>query len=211
MKKAICIFFFISSISFAQSSFKPVKTIEINSDFFTADNQGNFYVINGNELTKFDKTGKQLYKYSNKNLGTIDFVDVSNQLKILLFYKNFSQAIFLDNTLSMSGTPVSFDQIGFQQAQLICTSHNNGIWLYDQQTFALVRLNDTYEETQRTGNLNALLNIELQPNYLLEYNNKIYINNPSTGILIFDIYGTYYKTIPVKNLQFVVNTIKSFF
>ena len=36
---------------------------------------------------------------------------------------------------------------------------------------------------------------------MLEYNNKIYLNNPSTGVLIFDIYGTYYKTIPIKNLH----------
>jgi hypothetical protein len=36
---------------------------------------------------------------------------------------------------------------------------------------------------------------------LLEYDNKVYLNNPSTGILIFDVYGTYYKTISVKNVK----------
>ncbi len=201
MKKIIVIFFLFSKFIFAQSNFKLVKAVEIESDFFVSDNQSNLYVAKGNELTKFDKTGKQLYKYSNKNLGIIDFVDVSNQLKTLLFYKNFSQAVFLDNTLSMSGTPLSFDQIGFQQIQLACTSHNNCLWIYDQQTFSIVRLNPKNEEMQRTGNLNNLLNIELQPNFLLEHDNKVYINNPNTGILIFDIYGTYYKTIPLKNLQ----------
>ena len=64
MKKAIVIFLLITVSSFAQSNFKLVKTIEINSNFITADNQGNFYVVKGNELLKFDKTGKQLYKYS---------------------------------------------------------------------------------------------------------------------------------------------------
>ena len=28
----------------------------------------------------------------------------------------------------------------------------------------------------------------------------IYLNNPATGILVFDIYGTYYKTISIKGL-----------
>jgi len=201
MKKIVFFLIIISSYAFAQGQYKLVKTLELKYDFFTTDNQGNIYVVNANELAKYDKTGKQLYKYSNKNLGNIDFVDVSNQLKILLFYKNFTQAVFLDNTLSMSGTPLSFDQMGYQQVQLACTSHNNNIWVYDQQSFSLIRLNAANEETQRTGNLNNLLNIELQPVSMIEYDNKVFLNNPSTGILIFDIYGTYYKTIPLKQVK----------
>ncbi len=46
-----------------------------------------------------------------------------------------------------------------------------------------------------------MLNDSLQPNFLLEYDNKVYLNNPSSGILIFDIYGTYYKTISVKKAR----------
>jgi hypothetical protein len=35
----------------------------------------------------------------------------------------------------------------------------------------------------------------------MEYDNKLYLNNPSSGIMIFDIYGTYYKTVPAKNVK----------
>jgi hypothetical protein len=59
----------------------------------------------------------------NKNLGDISFVDASNMLRILVFYKDFLQVVFLDNTLSANGETVSFDKIGFQQAQLVCSSH----------------------------------------------------------------------------------------
>ena len=62
-------------------------------------------------------------------------------------------------------------------------------------------MDKTLNKTQQTGNLRTVLNVGLAPNYLLEYNNKVYLNNPSTGILIFDIYGTYHKTIPLKNLD----------
>ena len=190
-----------SSVSFSQSKFKLISKIESKTNFMTSDNQGNLYLIKENELVKFDKTGKQLYKFSNKNFGNIDFVDASNMFKILVFYKNFSQVVFLDNTLSLTGEPVSLDKIDFPQAQLVCTSHNNGIWLFNQQNFELVRLDQNLEKTQQTGNLNALLNINLQPTNLLEYDNKIYLNNPTTGILIFDIYGTYFKTISIKNAE----------
>jgi hypothetical protein len=183
------------------SRFELLHAIETNPDFFTTDNQSNIYTVKGDVLTKYDKTGKLLYKYSNKNFGDITFVDASNMLKILVFYRNYLQAVFLDNTLSLNGEPISLDKIGFIQAQLICSSHNNGIWIYDQQNLELVRVNQNLERTQQTGNLAALLSIELHPDYLIEYDNKVYLNNPGTGILVFDIYGTYYKTIPVKDIK----------
>ena len=42
--------------------------------------------------------------------------------------------------------------------------------------------------------------LTLDPNFMLERDNSLYLNDPETGILIFDKYGTYSKTIPVKGL-----------
>ena len=184
---------------FAQSKYKLVATINTESDFFTTDNQANVYVVKADELTKYDKIGKELYKYSNKNFGNISFVDASNMLRIVVFYKDFLQVVFLDNTLSLNGEPVSLEKTGFQQAQLVCSSHNSGLWIYDLQNFELIRLDQNLLKTQQTGNLSSTLNMELKPNYLLEYDNKLSLNNPSIGVLLFDVYGTYYKTLPIKN------------
>ncbi len=186
---------------FTQNKYKLVTTLNIESDFFTTDNQGNAYVVKANELTKYDKTGKELFKYSNKNFGNITFVDATNMLRIAVFYKDFLQVVFLDNTLSTNGDPVNLENIGFQQAQLVCTSHNSGLWLYDLQNFELIRLDQNLSKAQQTGNLSVLLNMDVKPNYLLEYNNKVYLNNPSSGVLIFDIYGTYFKTINIKQAK----------
>lgn len=53
--------------------------------------------------------------------------------------------------------------------------------------FALVRLDSKLAVAQTTSNLNQLLGIEINPNFMCEYNNSVYLNNPSTGILVFDI------------------------
>jgi hypothetical protein len=197
----LLLFGFCASITAQNTTFQLLKTIETTADFFTTDNQSNIYTVKANELTKFDKTGKLLYKYSNNNFGDISFVDASNMLKILVFYKNYLQVVFLDNTLSQNGDPINFDKLGFIQAQLICSSHNSGMWIYDQQNMELVRIDQNLERTQQTGNLSVLLAISMKPDCLIEYDNKVYLNNPGTGILVFDIYGTYYKTIPVKNVK----------
>lgn len=207
MKKVnVLLLLFFLCLSFSinaqdTSRFQLTKNIVAQADFFTTDNQNNVYTVKANVLTKYDKNGKLLYKYSNKNFGNISFVDASNMLKILVFYKNYLVAVFLDNTLSQNGEPISFDKLGFIQTQLVCSSNNSSMWIYDQQNLQLVRLDQNLVPTQKTGNLSVLLNMKLEPDALIEYDNKVYLNNPGTGILIFDIYGTYYKTIPVRDVK----------
>ena len=39
------------------------------------------------------------------------------------------------------------------------------------------------------------------PNYILEYDNKVYLNVPNSGVYIFDLYGTYISKIELKDLE----------
>jgi hypothetical protein len=194
----------ISSSVLAQGSYKLLHSIAIDSSahiFFTTDNQGNIYVVKDDEIMKYNKLGKQLYKFSNKNYGQISAVDASNMMRVLVLYREFSQVLFLDNTLSLNGEPVSFDKLGLQQVSLVSNSFSGGLWAYDQQNTSLLQFDASYQVMQNVGNLSVLLNTVLQPTALIEYDNKVYLNNPSMGILVFDIYGTYYKTIPAKNVS----------
>ena len=103
--------------------------------------------------------------------------------------------------MSQNGDPIQLDALGYPLASLVGSSHDNGLWIYDQQNFELLRLNRNLEVEQRTGNLSQLLGIALQPNFIMEKDDRLFLNNPATGILVFDIYGTYSKTIPVKDLK----------
>ncbi len=201
MSKLFAILAFVICTAFVVNEYSLVFQLQQEVDYFTTDKQGNIYTVKGDELIKYDKTGKLRYRYSNKQFGKIDYVDASNMLKLLVFYKGFLTVVYLDNTLSENGKYIALDEINRQQSQLVCTSHNNNIWLYDQQNMELVRLNDNLETVQQTGNLNQLLNLNIQPTELLEYNNKVYLNSPNTGVLVFDIYGTYYKTIPIQGVR----------
>jgi hypothetical protein len=62
-------------------------------------------------------------------------------------------------------------------------------------------LDETFKPVVNTGNLNRLLRTDLKPNFIIEHNGYVYLNNPEEGVLAFDIYGTYFKTIPIKGLQ----------
>lgn len=180
-----------------------LKSVEIKADFFTTDNLGNCYVVQKDQVTKFSSMGDSVGMQSFKWLGSITSIDAANSLRIILFYRDLNQFVVLDNTLSMQGEPVKLEKAGFEFSTLMCQSPNNqNFWLYETQEFRLLRLDRNFKIINNSGNLTQVLAEEINPNYIQEDGNHLYLNNPSTGLIVFDMFGTYYKTIPIKGLDY---------
>ena len=46
----------------------------------------------------------------------------------------------------------------------------------------------------------------VNPDFMIEQNNKLFLNDSTKGIYVFDVYGTYNKTISIKGLtHFQIN------
>jgi hypothetical protein len=188
------------------AAFSPVMklpdfVINVEASRMTSDNIGNVYLIKDESIAKYDSKGVLQKTFSNKNFGAITSADATNALRIILFYKDFNRVVTLDNTLSQNGDPLTLETIGYPLASLVAASHDNGLWVFDQANFELLRLNRNLQVENRSGNLSQILGIDLQPNFLIEKDNRLFLNNPSTGILTFDVFGTYSKTLPIKNLN----------
>ncbi|MBN8702133.1 MAG: hypothetical protein J0M08_03655 [Bacteroidetes bacterium] len=192
--------------TFLLLSLKSDNTFQLKSNFnyqdisyFEADYLNNIYLLSNNIVQKRDINGNVMRTFNNKNLGNIFSIDASNPLKNLIFYKEFRTILFLDNTLTLNGGPYLLDDSGIHQPLLACSSFNNSIWVYDQQNFELVRLSVDLKITHRTGNIVQLTQVRnINPNFMVEYNNLLYLNDPAQGIFVFDIFGTYKKLIPIK-------------
>ncbi len=192
----------VLSLFLNTNDFKLSKSIEVKGDFITVDELGNIYIVDYDKLSKFDIKGNLLKTYDNKAAGGISFVDVSDPLKILLFHKDFSQIVFLDNTLSITGESIYLNKFAMEEATLSCSSYENAFWLYKPQDAELLRFDNSLKITHRSGNISQITGTEINPNYLIEYNNFVYLNDPEAGIMVFDRYGAYLKTIPVKGLDY---------
>jgi len=204
--KSICMFFSVLGLicicAFKMpSSYKLVSKIPLDGGSFTTDNLQDVYVYEGSTLKKFSSTGTLLYTHSDKTYGDISAVDVYDPMKVMLFYKDFPQIVYLDNTLSQNGNTINPADMGYPLTQLACISHDNGLWIYDGQVLQLVRFDVNLNTFQKTGNLNQLLGITVNPVSLTEYNSYLYLNDTVQGILIFDSFGTYYKTLPFTNVK----------
>lgn len=197
---AICV---VLGCSFVFQASEPEIHIKFpeQKSYIEIDGFGNIYIITDNEIVKYNANGVLQKKYSTKRYGKIEFVDAMNPLKVLVYYKDFQQLIFLDNQMTEASNMISIEKLGYEQTGLVCSSSNNSFWLYDKQNNELSRFDSELKSLVKTGNLKRILDIDIKPNFLQENNNFIYLNCPNEGILVFDIYGTFYKTIPLKKLK----------
>lgn len=201
MQKLLFLFSFFLFTSFSASDYALLKSITVKSTALTTDNLGNAYLISENQLLQYDSSGNFLRSYSEFNAGNLQSIDASNPLKILLFYRDFTQINILDSKLALQ-TKIQLRDIGILQPLQICSSSNNdAIWIFDQQDFQLKRLNTQLQVTYESGNINQMLGYDINPQFLTEDNNLIFLNNPKTGIIVFDNLGSYLKTIPIPNIN----------
>ncbi len=188
---------FVSSSVYAQakSSF-PSKT-----DFFQLDLLGQLYFVNGSELKKYSKDAVLLNTFSNLYLGDITSLDVSDPMNILLYYDDNNQIILLDNQLAVKNSPIDLSELGYEQASLVCLSYNNGFWLFDPISQALIRFNNLLDETDNSGNILNVTGYQIQPVQLIERDNQVILRDNKYGIFVFDRFGNYIKRIPFVNID----------
>lgn len=204
MKYIISLILVLASTSiFPQDSlaWNVLYSIDKELDFIAFDNLFNVYTIHKSEMAKYNSEGVFQIRYSDKRLGEIVQVDVEYPLKPLLNYPDLNNVAILDNTLSNNRGNIDLSRFNIAIGALAINSIQNHFWFYDAMTFSLIRVNDNFQNISTTGNLAQVLGIDLDPVSMVEFANRLYVNNPMTGILVFDIFGTYIKTIPLKGLK----------
>lgn len=186
--------------SFTLQKDKPF-IIKKAHDNFAVDNLGNMFFTRESEILKYLANGNYYNRYSNLKLGEISSIDATNALRIILFYKDQQQILFLDNQLSQKSDPVSLEQLGYEQTELVCGSANSGFWIYTKSNNELIRFDNNLKKISATGNLKPILQADLKPNFMIEHNGNVYLNCPEQGIYVFDIFGTFSKIISIKDLK----------
>ncbi len=195
----IFLLFCFTSYSYAQNELTVIKEINVQADKIYSDHIGNFYVLHQETLTKYDSLGTKSYTYSNLQYGNISHVDVSNPLKILIFFKDFNSILYLDKTLSPQGGIIDLNHLT-SLSSLVCSSYQNGIWLYEPLNSEMIRYNQNFKMSSRSGNIQMQLGEVVQPTEMQEVSNRIYITT-TKGFFVFDRYGAFIKTYPFSDAK----------
>ena len=171
--------------------------IEQDFDYFSVNIMTDIYTVKNNIITQFDNNGKQKFQYSNYRHGNVYSLDCSDPMRILAFYKEFNQVVFLDNTLSEISDFLNLDDIDVNETHAVCTSSTGGFWLFNSNTYKLQKYSRSLKLVQEGTNMEGVIDRELNPDFLDEQGNNIYLGFKDKGVYVFDIFGTYKKFIPL--------------
>ena len=190
----------ISTPTTDSSSYQLIKSLPIEAQLITSDKLQQLYVVTSkNHLVKYNSKGEELFRYSNNTLGELKHVDVTDPFNVLLYYPEFLTVLTLNRTLNPTGEFVLFD-LNVLDVQSVAMSNDNNIWLYDDVSFQIKKVDRKGETLESSENLSNQFSKVLQPNFIQERDNWLYVNDPTLGVLIFDTFGQYVKTVDVKGL-----------
>lgn len=175
--------------------------VEEPARFLTADPLGQVYVVTPeNELLQYNAQGALAYWYQNFRHGELAWVDAGNPLNILLFYPEFGQIVVLDRTLSEIAQ-LNLPEIGLWDVRAVGRSGDNQIWLYDPVQTLVRKISLDGEFLAEGQPLSLLLPSPPSPLWVTEQKQEVYMYDPEAGVLVFDPFGQYLKTIPAGDMQ----------
>jgi hypothetical protein len=149
---------------------------------------------------KFDRDGTYMLRFEEVHNGKIGSIDVTNPFKLIVYYPDFMKAVVLDKFMTFL---VSYDffNLGYTDVTAVGSSADGYLWFYDATDYRLKKIDITGNVQLQSQPVNQLINKVITPNFILEKNGQVFVNDTTEGILVFDNFGAYYKTIPIKGLQ----------
>jgi len=205
MKKISYIFLFATVFSFAgnaqnDTSFHLLKIISGDIVAFTVDNLDNIYILNSrNQVKKINASGDSVAVFNDvKNFGQATLIDVSNPLKVLLYYKDFATVVVLDSYLNIRNS-IDLRKQNILQVKAIGQSYDNKIWLYDEMENKLKKIDEDGKLLLETTDFRLLLGQAPSPLKIFDENKYVYIYDSLQGVYVFDYYGGLKNNIMISN------------
>ena len=164
---------------------------------FSVDHLGNIFILYQNgQLKKLTPSGDSLAVFNDvRRYGKLFSIDVTNPLKILLYYKDFSTIVILDRLLNNRGT-IDLRKLNLYQVKIITQAYDNNIWVFDELESKLKRISDDGRLLDQFTDFRLLFDSTPSPQYIIDQNKQLYLYDSLKGVFIFDYYGGFKNRIP---------------
>ena len=200
----ILLIYFIALPGFSQSdtSFQLLKVLKGDIVNFTVDNLDNIYILNSrNQIKKYNANGDSVAIFNDvKKFGKATLVDVSNPLKVVLYYKDFATVVMLDRFLNVLNT-IDLRKQNIFQARAIAQSYDNKIWVFDELENKLKKIDEDGKLLQETPDFRLLFDRSVMPTKIFDENKYVYLYDSLRGINVFDYYGALKNNIIITGWQ----------
>lgn len=202
------------TIAQTDSAFQYLKTIPGDFTYFNVDNLDHVYLItNNSQLKKLNANGDSVGVFNDvKKYGNPDYIDVTNPLKALLYYKNYSTVVMLDRLLTVRNT-INFRKQNIFSVNNVTLSYDNYIWIFDEEDLKLKKIDEEGKLLQATTDWRMLFDTVPAPVKIIDRDNFVYLYDPAKGFYIFDYYGSFKNRLAFfnwTNVEVNGNTVYGF-
>lgn len=184
----------------SDSAFQFLKTIKGDFTYFNVDNLDNVYLINKNyQLKKINEKGDSVAVFNDvKKYGNPDYIDVTNPLKTLLYYKNYSTVVVLDRLLTQRNH-INLRKQNIFYVNNITLSYDNYMWIFDEEDFRLKKIDEEGKTLLASTDWRMLFDSVPAPVKMIDRDNFVYLYDPAKGFYIFDYYGGFKNRLAFLN------------
>jgi hypothetical protein len=184
----------------SDSAFQFLKTIKGDFTYFNVDNLDNIYLLTKtNQLKKLTENGDSVAVFNDvKKYGNPDYIDVTNPLKILLYYKNYSTIVVLDRLLAPRNT-INLRKQNIFYVNNVTLSYDNYMWIFDEEDYRLKKIDEEGKILQSSTDWRMLFDTVPAPVKMIDRDNFVYLYDPAKGFYIFDYYGGFKNRLAFLN------------
>ena len=184
----------------SDSAFQFIKTIKGSFTYFNVDNLDYMYLLTkNNQLKKLNENGDSVAVFNDvKKYGNPDFMDVTNPLKTLLYYKNYSTIVTLDRLLAPRNT-INLRKQNIFYVNNVTLSYDNYIWIFDEEDYRLKKIDEEGKILQSSVDWRMLFDTVPAPVKMIDRDNFVYLYDTTKGFYIFDYYGGFKNRLTFLN------------
>lgn len=198
----ICV---LSSCGVTQSINETVSTLTpvdgrytISTKLLEVDKLDQYYIVDqSNALRILNPNQTRGTFYQNNRLGSLHSIDVSNPQKILLFYKENQQIVFVDNVLTETER-INLADWGYNDVTAVAHSNDNQIWVFDSGLMKLHKVSTQGELLFESDPLYLYYLDQAKVIKMYESQNQVFVLTESDGFLLFDNFGQFIKPLAIE-------------
>jgi hypothetical protein len=194
-------FFVILSLPGQDTISLSTSSIAIkNITSLKSDRQGNIYTtLANNQIQKFNPDLKKEEVFSPSVPGKIHLHTPAFSIVQSVFYQDVQTIVLLDRFLvEKSRIETEEIDLGFVSTSSISTDNN--LWLLDESEFKLCKYNLNFQRLDHCNELNLIIRDTTHHfTEIIEYQNRVYLFDQTTGVYIFDNLGTFIRFWPLTN------------
>ncbi|HNK90427.1 MAG: hypothetical protein K1X26_06090 [Chitinophagales bacterium] len=195
---SICAFYFLNNYAKVPELLTtiPEKAFDIQINY-----SDEIIILQKGNVKKFDTQGNLLATYGNIYINQQTEIISYNTFRTILFCPDFGKIIILDKRFGVVSIVDVYNIADYFVSKVGISYDNSSLWFWDDIRQVLIKTNQKNDIIYVSNNMQIYVGKTIHPMMITELATKLYLNDTTQGLFVFDNTGTYKKLIPIANIQ----------